>query len=181
MINFNSNKIKQILAFYFLNKRSRLYLKELSDILEIDKGNLSRYLNSLVEEGVLRAEIEGREKYFLLNSSYPLLNNLKKMMATSVSPETLLKKSLSSIKGLEHAYLFGSYASGKLKKDSDLDILLVGSHDSIEVRENLISLQRRLGREINIVDYSVEEYKEKLKEKGGFLARVSREPKLILK
>lgn len=181
MINFNSEKIKQILAFYFLNKKSRLYLKELSDILEIDKGNLSRYLNILVSEGILKAEIEGREKYFSLNLSYPLLNNLKKIMAVDIKPEALLKKALFPIKGLEHAYLFGSYASGKFTKNSDLDVLLIGGHDSIEVREHLTSLQRRLGREINIVDYSTEEYKKKLQEKGGFLTRVFQAPKIILK
>lgn len=181
MINFNSNKITQILAFFFLNPKRRLYLKELANILEIDNGNLSRYLKSLVEEGILKVEIEGKQKYFLLDSSYPFLKNLKKMLTGSVSPEVLIKKALAPIKGLERAYLFGSYASGKLKENSDLDILLIGSHDSIEVREVLASLQRRLGREINIIDYSVEEYEKRLKEKDDFLDRVFHESMLTLK
>ena len=62
-----------------------------------------------------------------------------------------------------------------------MDILLIGSHDSIEVREVLASLQRRLGREINIIDYSVEEYEKKLKEKDDFLDRVFHESMLTLK
>ncbi|MDD3285791.1 MAG: nucleotidyltransferase domain-containing protein [Patescibacteria group bacterium] len=181
MINFNSEKNKQILAFFFLNKQGSFSLKKLADILEIDRGNLSRYLNSLELEGVLKAKIEDRQKYFALDSAYPLLNNLKKIMAAVVNPEVLLKKSLAMIKGLKQAYLFGSYAAGNFTKNSDLDLLLVGEHDPIAVREQLMPLQRRLGREINIVDYSIDEYEKKLKDNDGFLSRISREPKIILK
>lgn len=102
-------------------------------------------------------------------------------MADVVNPEVLLKKSLVMIKGLKQAYLFGSYAAGNFTKNSDLDLLLVGEHDPIVVREQLMPLQRRLGREINIVDYSVDEYEKKLKDDDGFLSRISREPKIILK
>jgi len=181
MINFKSEKIKQILAFFFLNPKRSLYLKELADILDIDKGNLSRYLNSLVSEGLLKTEISGRQKYFSLDLSYHLLSKLKKMLISEISPEAALRDILSGIRDLQHAYLFGSYVSGNFHKDSDLDLLLVGAHDLMLVRQKLASLQKRLGREINIVDYSPADYKEKLKETGGFLEKVSRSPKLILK
>lgn len=181
MINFKSEKIKQILAFFFLNRNRSLYLKELSDILDIDKGNLSRYLNSLVGEGLLKTEISGRQKYFSLDLSYHLLPELKKMLTSEISPEAALRDILGGIKGLQQAYLFGSYVSGKFHKDSDLDLLLVGSHDLMLVRQQLASLQKRLGRDINIVDYSPLEYQEKLKEAGGFLEKVSQGSKLILK
>lgn len=80
MIKLNSPKNHQILAFFFLNPKRRLYLKEIADILEIDNGNLSRYLHSLSQEGILKTETEGRQKYFSLNTSYPLLKELKKII-----------------------------------------------------------------------------------------------------
>lgn len=181
MIKLNSPKNHQILAFFFLNPKRRLYLKEIADILEIDNGNLSRYLNSLIEEGILKTETTGRQKYFSLNTAYPLLKELKKIIAPSVKPENLLKSALAKVKGLEGAYIFGSYASSNFKQDSDLDLLLVGSHDAIDVRERLLPLQRGLGREINIVDYSSKEYNRKIKEKDAFLVRVLQGEKIILK
>jgi predicted nucleotidyltransferase len=181
MIKLNSPKNHQILAFFFLNPKRRLYLKEIADILEIDNGNLSRYLNSLSQEGVLKTETEGRQKYFSLNTSYPLLKELKKIIAPSVKPEYLLANVLAQIEGLESAYIFGSYVSGDFNKNSDIDLLLVGRHDLIDVRERLLPIQRSLGREINIVDYSPQEYREKLTKKDEFLARVLQGEKIVLK
>jgi DNA-binding MarR family transcriptional regulator len=68
------------ISIFFLNPKRRLYLKEIADILEIDNGNLSRYLHSLSQEGILKTETEGRQKYFSLNTSYPLLKELKKII-----------------------------------------------------------------------------------------------------
>jgi predicted nucleotidyltransferase len=181
MLNFNSKKNNQILAFFFLNPKRRLYLKELADILEINNANLSRYLNSLLQEGVLKSETEGRQKYFSLNKSYPLLSELKKIMASKIRPEHLIKRALGNISGLKEAYIFGSYAAGNFEKDSDLDLILVGEHDILVVREALLPLERRLGREINVIDYSAKEYYKKLKEKDGFLVKVSQGDKIILK
>jgi predicted nucleotidyltransferase len=180
-MNFNSEKIKQILAFFFLNTKRSLYLKELADILDIDKGNLSRYLSSLVSEGVIKADISGRQKYFSLDNSYYLLSELKKMISSEINLESSLRDLLSGVSGLEKAYIFGSYASGKFKDSSDIDLLLVGSHDLIAVRQKLALLQKHSGRDINIVDYSPREYQEKLNEPGEFLYKISQEPKLILK
>lgn len=181
MINFNNKKIQKILAFFFLNPEVCLYLKELSDQLELDNGNLSRYLSSLVSDGVLTMKEVGRQKYFSLNESYPVLLELKKMMELDISPEYLLKEVFAKIKGLNKAYIFGSYASGDFNSKSDLDILLIGDHNPIDARRELIPLQKRLGREINTIDYTEHEYEKKIKEKDGFLAKVLAGKKIILK
>ena len=70
MINLANKKIQQILTFFFLNPKKSLYLKQLSDQLGLDNGNLSRYLNSLVINGILNAKEEGRQKYFSLNGDF---------------------------------------------------------------------------------------------------------------
>lgn len=181
MVNISNKRIQDILSFFFLNPKRRLYLRQLSEDLSIDKGNLSRYLVSLVEEGVLSAEEDGQRKYFFLNGSYPLLSELKRMTAGDVKPEHLLKKKLAKVSGLESAYIFGSYAAGNFGKQSDIDLLLIGSHSPMAARSELVVLQKRLGREINAIDYTREEYKEKMKDKDGFLAKVISGPKIILK
>lgn len=181
MINFNSKQNQQILAFFFLNPKRSLYLKEMADILKIDNANLSRYLNSLLKEGVLKSETKGRQKYFSLNREYPLLSELKKLTMSRVKPEYLLKSALDKLTGLKKAYIFGSYAFGNFKEDSDLDIILVGEHDIVEAREYLLPIERRLGREINVIDYSLKEYEKKIKAKDSFLLKISQGKKIILK
>lgn len=181
MINLTNKKIQQILTFFFLNPKKSLYLKQLSDQLGLDNGNLSRCLNSLVSNGVLTAKEEGRQKYFSLNHSYPVLAELEKMITISVGPETLLKEVLLKNKNIKKAYIFGSYASGKFNDKSDLDVMLIGDHNPIDIRREIIKLQKKFGREINTIDYTENEYNKKIKENGGFLKKVLAEPKIILK
>jgi len=181
MINLTNKKIQQILTFFFLNPKKSLYLKQLSDQLDLDKGNLSRYLNSLVNNGLLSSKEEGRQKYFSLNYHYPVLAELKKMIAINAGPEILLKEMLSKKNNLKKAYIFGSYASGKFNDKSDLDLMLIGDHDPIDIRREIIKLQKQFGREINTIDYTEAEYNRKIKEKDGFLKKVLSEPKIILK
>lgn len=181
MINLANKKIQQILIFFFLNPKKSLYLKQLSDQLDLDNGNLSRYLNSLVVNGILSAREEGRQKYFSLNPNYPVLMELKKMITLNAGPEILLKEILSKNDDLKKAYIFGSYASGKFNDKSDLDIMLIGNHNSINIRREIIKLQKQFGREINTIDYTEDEYNKKIKEKDGFLSKVLAEPKIILK
>lgn len=181
MLNINNQKIQRILAFFFLNNKRRVYLTKLGESLNIDKGNLSRYLSYLVKEGILKVEEEGRQKYFSLNSSYRFLSALKKMAVDEIGPEYLLKKRLAKLPGLENAYIFGSYAAGHFNDRSDIDLLLIGSHSPLDVYRELGILERDLDREINVVDYSRAEYEQKIKEKDGFLAKVMVSPKIVLK
>lgn len=181
MINLANKKIQKILTFFFLNPKKSLYLKQLSDQLDLDNGNLSRYLNSLVINGILNAKEEGRQKYFSLNHSYPILAELEKMITISVGPETLLKELFLKNNSLKKAYIFGSYASGKFNDKSDIDLMLIGDHNSIDIRREIIKLQKQFGREINTIDYTEAEYNKKIKEKDGFLEKVLTGPKIILK
>lgn len=180
MINFNSQINHKILSFFFLNSQRSLYLRELANILEIDNANLSRYLNSLLKEGILISENKGRQKYYSLNKKYPMLTELKKLVSLNTKPKHLIGNALKKLSGLKKAFIFGSYASGKFRKDSDLDLILVGEHDIITAREYLLTLEKRLGREINTIDYSLKEYQQKLKEKDSFLYKVAQDKKIIL-
>lgn len=181
MINLNNNKIQQIITFFFLNPRKRIYLKQLSDQLDLDNGNLSRYLTSLVNEGFLNAQEEGRQKYFSLNHNYLVLPELKKMMAVKISPEILLKELFSKFSELKAAYIFGSYASGKFNDKNDLDVMLIGEQNPFDIRREIVKLQKQFGREINIIDYTEAEYNKKIKNQDAFLKKVLAEPKIILK
>jgi len=73
MISFNSEIIKKVLGYYFLNPNARHYIRELAALLEVDPGNLSKKMLELRREGLFLAENEGRNRYFILNSKFPLL------------------------------------------------------------------------------------------------------------
>ena len=85
---------------------------------------------------------------------------------------------LKNIKGLKEAYIFGSYARGNFGLESDIDLLLIGSHSSIEAKRSIIELQNQSQREFNVIDLMEKEYKEKIKNKDELLDNIFKNKKI---
>ena len=79
---------KRLLVHFFTHPREKLYLREIAAKLRGDPANLSRELKTLEKEGVFISEIRGLHKYFSLNQSYPLYEELRSIILkiTSFSP-----------------------------------------------------------------------------------------------
>lgn len=181
MTSLKSKTAIKILGYYFLNEDRKHYINELAQILNEDAGNLFRKLKELEKEGILNSEKMGREKYFYLNKGYPLLKELKSIYESKHGLPEKIKEALSGLKGLEAAYVFGSYAQGRIEKgksfdaESDIDLLLIGDHNGLRAKKLILPLQDRLKREINIIDFSSEEFKKKKDGKDDFLKNIFKE------
>jgi len=73
---------------------------------------------------------------------------------------------------LEKAYIFGSYVKGNFQQESDIDILLIGDHSSLEAKRIILPLEKNIGREINIIDISIEELKLRQKKNDDFIKNI---------
>ena len=172
MFNFRSKITQKLLQYYFLNPNRRHYVNELADMLEVDPGNLHRKLKELEREGVFISSIAGREHYYGLNKNYPLLKEIKRVHEIEYGLAGMIKSKLAGLKGLEEAYLFGSYAKGGFGQDSDIDLLLVGKHAAIEARRMILPLKNSIGREINIIDLTPRELSARRQQKDEFIKNI---------
>ncbi len=163
MLNLKSKITEKLFGYYFLNPSARHYLNELAKLLGVDPGNLDRKLKELEREGVFFSEKEGNLKYYSLNKSYPLLAELKKLHNIKYGMERKLASRLKEVKGLEEAYIFGSYAKDKFGAESDIDILLIGGHSSLEAIKIISEMEREYKREFNIADMTEKEFRNRKK------------------
>ena len=138
----------------------------------VDPGNLFRKLKELEKEGLFFSEMRGNQRYFGLNKKYPLLSEYKNIYESKFGLPEILGVELKKVAGLQEAYIFGSYAKGDFSSDSDIDLLLVGSHDYSKISGIVAPLERRFRREINIVDFSVAEFKKRRKAGDEFIKNI---------
>lgn len=174
MLNLKSQIAIKVLGYFFLNHNQEKYTNELARILNVDAGNLDRKLKELEKEGILRSEMRGNQRYYFLNKDYPFLRETKKLYSAKYGLVTELKSKLSKLKGLVEAYIFGSYAKGNLGSESDIDLLLVGDHSSLEAKRAIIDLQSMYQREFNIVDMELNEFEARKKGGDEFLKEIFR-------
>jgi len=172
MISFKSKIAVRVLGYFFANPDKRHYINELAEILSLDPGNLHRKLKELEKEGVAVYEEKGNQKYYFLNKKYPLLHEVKKIFEAEHGVPQSIKKELFGLKGLKEAYIFGSYAKNSLQQESDIDLLLVGDHSSIEAKRRLLPLQKAIGRDINVVDMGQEEFSQAKQKNDPFIKNI---------
>ena len=174
MISFKSKVTQKILNYFFLNESAELYVNETARLLKEEPKNVYRILVILEKEGLLKSKFKGRERYFRANKISPEYKSYKAIFLRSAGIEQLLKKALDGLSGLKTAYIFGSYANSSFNAQSDIDILLVGSHESLEAERTLIKLRKNLGRELNIVNMTMKEFERKSGE-DQFLKNIFKE------
>jgi predicted nucleotidyltransferase len=169
MISFRSEVTKKILNYFFINPHENLYVNELSRKLHLDKRNLVKKIRELEKKGLLLHQSRGNLKLYAINKKYPLYNEYRKIIMTTVGFQGRLKNTLEGMRGIAKAYIYGSYAKGAMDSDSDIDLLIVGSGPVLALHKQLNKIQRDIGREINVTNMDESEFKKRIKAKDPFL------------
>jgi predicted nucleotidyltransferase len=107
--------------------------------------------------------------------------NLKGIIFKTTGVLGLLKEALTKLKGIEAAFIYGSYATGKETESSDVDLMIVGKSDLTELNEVISGLEDKLNREINYICFDREEFEERKRTKNAFISEVLAEEKIMLK
>jgi predicted nucleotidyltransferase/predicted transcriptional regulator with HTH domain len=182
MTLFTGSKLRsKLLSYFFTNTDKSLYVRELGIILNEDPGNLSRELRKLEHEGIFISATKGPVKLYSLDKRYPLFNDLKNMIFKTEGVEGSLRRLVSEYSGIEVAFIYGSYAKGKERAGSDIDIVVVGSFPRDEFTRKLRALESKLNREANFSSYTKAEFDKERRKKGGFLSMVAKDKIILLK
>jgi len=172
MISLRSAVTQKILSYFFINPDEILFVNELSRKLALDKRNLVKKLKESENEGVLESQARGNLKFYSINRNYPFYKEYKNIVLKTVGLENRLKKVADEVPGIEQIYIYGSYAHGKMGNHSDIDLLVVGTHEIIALQKKLNKLQGELGREINAVNMNKIEFEKRLKDGDSFISGI---------
>ena len=172
MISLRSQVTQKILNYFFINPDTALYVNELARTLGLDKRNLVKKLRSLETEGLLRSQVRGNLKLYSMNKGFPLYKEYKGIVLGSVGLGHRLGELVRGVRGVKEAYLFGSFAENKERAHSDVDLLVVGDHEMMELQRKINPFQNEIGREINVVNIDGKEFLKRLARKDPFLTRI---------
>lgn len=170
-----------LLALFFAHPDENYYVREAASRIGEDAGNLSREMRRLEKEGIFDSTMKGRIKLYSLNKKYPLYSELKNIFFKTEGAEGSLKELVSSHEGIEAAFIYGSFAKGKEKKTSDIDLVVIGKFDRDKFTAELRRLESRLSREINFSSYTKEEFDKERKIEGSFLNIILKGKPVLLK
>jgi len=141
---------------------------------------VQRELQVLAEAGILRRTVEGRQVYFQADRESPIYPELQALLSKTTGIVDVVREALAPLAdGIRLAFVFGSAARGELRRDSDVDVLVVGDASFTAVANALATAQARLGRDVNPTVYPPGEFRKKIHTGHHFLTNVLREPRLF--
>lgn len=178
MLNLSSKITKKLLGFFFLHEDESLYFNEIVRRLGEDKRNLAKKVKEFESLGLLKCETKGNLKIYTINKKFSLYKEYKKIVQQTAGIENELKDLLSKVRGIEEAFIFGSYAENKMDGLSDIDVMVIGEHNTIDLHKALSGVQKKIDREINVMSMSSEEAGKKRKD--PFLSKVMQGKRIYL-
>jgi predicted nucleotidyltransferase len=177
---FGSKLRAKVLGWFFTHVDERFFVRQLESLVKEDSTNLSRELARLESLKILVSEREGRQKYFKVNRSSPTFEEMKALILKTVGVSGVIKSGLEKVKGIKYAFIYGSFARNTEKPESDVDLMVVGNAHLDEIEDILSKIEQQLGRSVNIIFYSLREFREKISSKDSFIRTVLNSPKIML-
>jgi len=170
-----------ILAATILQPDRIWFLTELAGFLETQPSSLQREVDSLSRAGILRAWRDGRRLYLAANRGCPIFEHLAGLFEKTSGVVPVIQQELSALADrVACAFVFGSLARSEEGSASDIDLLVVGRLGLADLALPLERAEARLGRIINPVMFSADEFQARLERRDHFVESVMGSPRLAI-
>ncbi len=170
----------ELLGLFFNNPDDRFYLREIARQIGKDAAGIKRELDTLVKIGLLAREKRGIQKYYFVNKGSPIFSEMKGLVFKTTGVQGAMKASLSRLKGVHTAFIYGSYAKGSEKEDSNINIMVIGQANITELNDMVMGLEEKLKRDIDYLVFDEQEYRKRKESKDPFIREILKGKKIFL-
>lgn len=170
----------ELLGLFFNNPDDRFYLREIARHIGKDAAGIKRELDNLVKIGLLGREKRGVQKYYFANKNSPIFSEMKGLIFKTTGVQGAMKASLSRLKGVKAAFIYGSYAKGSEKEDSNINLMVIGQANITELNDMVMALEEKLKRDIDYLVFDDLEYRKRKESRDPFIREIVRGKKIFL-
>ncbi len=177
---FGSKTRVTLLSKLVMNPDRSFYIRELSRELNIPYSMLHKEEKNLVSLGILSEEKKGKITLVSVNKNLPYFTEIKHLLTKTIGLGDLVRSRLSGLKGIRHALIYGSLATGEESESSDVDLLIIGDVGGEEVLKAISEMEKEVGREVNYILWSEKEFMKRVRNRHHLLADVASKPVIMI-
>lgn len=143
-----------ILAELFMSPDEFFSITQLAEFAGTSLPTAMREVDRLLDGQLVIQKPVGRARFIQANRKHLLFDAVSQLVAFSYGPAAVLPPLLLGLDGIEHAYLFGTWAARLSRQTSaepkEVDLLLIGNVSRIEASRAAAKAEDLLGREVNV-------------------------------
>ncbi len=173
-----SRATARVVTHFVVHPDRPLHFRALLRRTGIGVRSLQTELDRLVEAGLLeRREEDGRVLYIALHD-HPSWDALRTLVRNHAEPAEVLREVLWDVPGIEAAFVFGSFARGDPRPDSDVDLFVLSDEAPPgALGRAVLDAAVLLDREINLLRCTRAKLAGELRSGGTFARAVHAGPK----
>ena len=161
------------IGWLFTHPDERYYVRQLAGLLEEDSTNVSRELSKLEALGVVVCQREGRQKHYRANRNLPIFDELRSIAVKTIGLVDILGSALEQYSSkITLAFVYGSIAQGTHTAKSDVDLIIVGELDAVDLHRIIAEVESKLKRPVNYSLFSPEEFQTERDNADSFVSSV---------
>lgn len=147
-------RIKLLLKF-FLNSRSRSYLRGLETEFGDSTNAIRLELNRFEKAGMLRSYTEGNKKFFQANTEHPLYNEVHNILMKYIGFDKIVDTVIQRLGEIREVYIIGEFSKGI---DSPvIDLMFTGDIDESYLVNLIRKAEALIRRKIRYIIYREDE------------------------
>lgn len=119
-------------------------------------------------------------KKYAIQTNHRLYKPLKILLEMEIGYLSVIQNEIRYWLGVDIAFIFGSYATGDQKDDSDIDLVLIGYRDKMDFYKLKHDLEKRVGKSIQFLHFTPDRWLEEAKISDSFVSSLLYKPKIFL-
>lgn len=184
---FGSKTRTKLLTLFLHHPEKPFYVRELTRVIDTQINAVRRELENLSKIGMVKVVAEApekggkpgvRRKYYMMNSAFPLQNEIRMLMMKShLLMERNLKDEIADLGDIKFAALMGTFLGNT---DAPVDLFLIGKINKGTSDAFIKKLERDLGFEVNFTCLELHDFTYRKDVGDRFLLSILESPKNVL-
>jgi len=174
----SSKAKRKLISLFLTHPEEKFYIRQLERLISEPIGAIQRELPKLEKMGLIKSEVSGGRKNYLLDKTCPIKEELRSIVLKTIAVGERIRGLIKKTKDIKYAFIYGSVAKGEEDIKSDIDLMVIGNIDEIRLQKKIQQIESEISRTINYSLMSVEEFKKRLNEKEPFLMRILKGKKI---
>jgi predicted nucleotidyltransferase len=169
----------EIFRLLFGLSANELHVREIQRRSGLTIGTVQQELAKLSSLDLVMSRRAGNRLYYRANERHPLFSEIHRLVIKTSGLVEVLSGALVDLDIL-FAFVFGSVARDEITATSDIDLMIVGDVSLKRITSALAGIPEQLGREVNPVVVSRNEFRDRIRNGEHFVSRVLESPRVFV-